>query len=118
MLSIFSRYASIGVLNTAVHWAVFFVAVYLFGLSQSVSNLCAFCIAVTFSFIMNAKFTFKQKATGKRYAAYVVFMGALSLVVGAVSDALHAEPIITLILFSAISLVAGFLYSRFFVFGK
>ncbi|MDI3184644.1 GtrA family protein [Pseudomonas paracarnis] len=118
MIKLFSRYAVIGVLNTFIHWASFFAAVYLFGLPQSISNLCAFCIAVTASFILNAKFTFKQKATGKKYAAYVIFMGALSLLVGAVSDALHAEPIITLILFSAISLVVGFFYSKFFVFGK
>ncbi|USX01014.1 GtrA family protein [Pseudomonas proteolytica] len=116
MINLFSRYATIGVLNTAVHWAAFFGAIYLFGLSQSISNLCAFCIAVTFSFILNARFTFKQKATGKKYTAYVVFMGALSVLVGAVSDAVHIAPIITLVFFSAVSLGIGFLYSRFVIF--
>ncbi|MBW9244080.1 GtrA family protein [Pseudomonas paracarnis] len=116
MIKLFSRYLSVGVLNTAVHWAVFFSVYYMFGLSQSISNLCAFCVAVTFSFVMNAKFTFKQKATSRKYAAYVAFMGVLSVLVGSVSDALHAAPIITILFFSAVSLGVGFLYSRYVVF--
>jgi len=116
MLSIFSRYATIGVLNTGLHWVVFFTGYYLLGLTQAMSNLGAFGIAVTFSFVMNAKFTFKQKSTGKKYIAYVVFMGAVSAAVGAMSDMLRVAPLVTLIFFSLISLILGFLYSRFFVF--
>ncbi|KWV68388.1 GtrA family protein [Pseudomonas paracarnis] len=116
MLNMFARYATIGVLNTAVHWVAFLIAFYILGASQSISNLSAFCIAVTFSFVMNAKFTFKQKATGRKYVVYIVFMGALSVLVGAVSDAIEAAPIITLASFSVISLGVGFLYSKFFVF--
>lgn len=116
MISLFARYATVGVLNTGVHWAVFLVLFYIFEREQSLSNLGAFCVAVTFSFVCNAKYTFRQKATSGRYIAYVAFMGAVSAIVGAVSDSLKINPLITLVVFSAISLVLGFLYSRFFVF--
>ena len=47
---------------------------------------------------------------------YVGFMGALSAAVGLAADKSGLAPIITLILFSAISLVFGFIYSKFIVF--
>ena len=116
MLSLFAKYATVGVINTAVHWAAFLTFFYGLELQQATSNLLAFCIAVTFSFVANAKYTFKKKATGGRYLAYVVFMGAVSALVGAVADALVTPPLFTLVLFSGISLVLGFIYSKIFVF--
>ncbi|EDQ9695039.1 GtrA family protein, partial [Salmonella enterica subsp. enterica serovar Dublin] len=46
----------------------------------------------------------------------VGFMGTLSAVVGWMADQCSLPPLITLITFSAISLVCGFIYSRFIVF--
>lgn len=116
MLTLFARYATVGVINTAVHWAAFLTFFYVLELQQVTSNLLAFCIAVTFSFVVNAKYTFKKKATGGRYLAYVVFMGVVSALVGGAADALAMPPLFTLVLFSGISLVLGFVYSKFFVF--
>ena len=84
-MRVFSRYLAIGVLNTAVHWSVFFCVFYLLGGSQLVSNISAFCLAVTFSFLMNARFTFRQSATSKRYIIYIIFMGAVSILFGSIS---------------------------------
>lgn len=47
---------------------------------------------------------------------YVGFMGTLSAAVGWAADKSGMAPIVTLILFSAISLVCGFIYSKFIVF--
>jgi MFS family permease len=47
---------------------------------------------------------------------YVAFMGSLSAVVGWIADRSGLQPIFTLIIFSAISLVCGFFYSKFIVF--
>lgn len=116
MLKLFSRYVSVGVLNTAIHWLCFGAMFSLAGLSQAISNLIAFCVAVTFSFFINAKWTFKSKATTGRYVAFVVFMGAMAALTGYIADRLHAPALITLIAFSAFSLVAGFIYSKFIVF--
>ncbi|MCZ4060766.1 GtrA family protein [Pantoea sp. LMR881] len=115
MIKLFARYASIGVLNTLIHWAVF-AAIYACGFKQSLSNFAAFCIAVTFSFFANAKWTFNSEATTARYILYIIFMGAMATSIGWLADHMHINPLITLVIFSAISLVCGFIYSKFFVF--
>ncbi|EAQ6582840.1 GtrA family protein [Salmonella enterica] len=116
MLKLFSRYVSVGVLNTAIHWVCFGVMLSLIGMNQAISNLVAFCVAVTFSFFVNANWTFKSKATTGRYVAFVIFMGAMAALTGYIADRLHAPALITLIAFSGFSLVAGFIYSKFIVF--
>ncbi|MDO6405285.1 GtrA family protein [Pantoea phytobeneficialis] len=115
MLKRFTRYASIGVLNTLIHWVIF-GTLYNLGFKQSVSNFIAFCTAVTFSFFANARWTFNAQATTARYIFYTVFMGATALAVGWAADNAHINPLLTLILFSAISLVCGFFWSKLFVF--
>ncbi len=115
MLKIFAQYSSIGVINTLIHWALFGM-LYALGATQSIANFFAFCVAVTFSFFANARWTFNSQATGLRYLLYVLFMGALALGVGRAADFFAINPIVTLIVFSLVSLIAGFLYSRFIVF--
>ncbi|OVZ89403.1 GtrA family protein [Yersinia intermedia] len=116
MLKLFSRYISVGVVNTCIHWAVFACGVYLAGVNQAAANFIAFLVAVSFSFFANAKFTFKAETTPKGYVLYVGFMGIMSLITGKVSDYYHINPLITLIEFSAISLICGFLFSKFVIF--
>lgn len=115
MLKLFVRYTSVGVINTLLHWLVF-VILFVSGASQAIANLVAFCVAVTFSFFANARWTFNAQATTFRYVLYVVFMGTMAAGVGKVADSAHLNPIITLVAFSAISLAAGFIYSNFIVF--
>lgn len=115
MLNLFSRYACIGVANTLIHWAVFAATYYIVD-EQSISNLVGFCAAVSFSFFANARFTFKSQPTTGRYIAYVLFLGALSYGIGGIADASGLPALATLVVFSALSLVIGFLYSRYFVF--
>lgn len=117
-IRLFSRYATVGVLNTLVHWVVFFGLMGLLAMSTAWANLLAFCVAVTFSFFMNARFTFSTQATGKRYLLFIVFMGALSFGIGWLTDQLRLSPLVALVSFSLLSLVLGFLYSRYIVFTK
>lgn len=116
MLKLFSKYLSVGVINTAIHWAVFLILFHFFEASQSIANLTAFCFAVTFSFFVNAKWTFQSDATLMKYILYVCFMGVLAWGVGWIADFSAFPPVATLILFSFISLICGFFYSKFFVF--
>ncbi|MBD2782394.1 GtrA family protein [Xenorhabdus szentirmaii] len=116
MLKLFTKYVSVGVINTLIHWLLFVVLIYLFNATQAISSLIGFCAAVSFSFYANAKFTFQKKATGRRYIAFVSFMGLLSYLTGHLSDVMKIQPIATLIALSAISLMLGFVYSNFFVF--
>jgi len=116
LINLFKRYVTVGLLNTAVHWLVFLFAFYAIKFDQSASNFVAFCVAVSFSFVVNARFTFKRKATVLMYVMYFAFMGFLSLMVGALSDLYRIAPLITLVLFSIISLVVGFVFSKFVIF--
>jgi len=118
LIGLFGRYATVGVLNTLVHWLVFFGLIELLAMSTAWANLSAFCVAVTFSFFMNAHFTFSAQATGKRYLLFIVFMGALSFGIGWLTDQLGLLPLVALVSFSFLSLVLGFLYSRYVVFAE
>ncbi|KAB0498799.1 GtrA family protein [Pseudomonas vancouverensis] len=112
----FSSYTVIGVANTLIHWQVFFLLSVAAGLRQAFSNLLAFCVAASFSFYMNALFTFTGKASVGGYLLFLLGMGTLSLVVGHLGDVWRLHGLLTVVLFSALSLVIGFLYSRYVVF--
>ena len=116
MLKRFTTYASIGLINTAIHWVIFSLCVYGSHTSQALANLVGFLAAVSFSFFANARFTFKASITTTRYFMYVGFMGALSALIGWSADKTGMAPIATLIIFSAISLVCGFAWSKLIVF--
>lgn len=115
MLTFFAKYLTVGVANTLLHWVTFFICLAL-GLFQSTANLIAFCLAVTFSFFVNARWTFNQQATAWRYILYVLFMGTMAFSVGYLADRLGLYPLITLIVSSGLSLACGFLFSRFVIF--
>nr|WP_318382757.1 GtrA family protein [uncultured Enterobacter sp.] len=116
MLKLFAKYTSIGIINTLIHWVVFALCIYGFHTGQALGNFAGFVIAVSFSFFANARFTFRSSTTTMRYMLYVGFMGTLSASVGWEADRVSMPPLFTLILFSAISLVCGFIYSKFIVF--
>lgn len=116
MSKLFFKYLSVGIVNTMLHWVVFAWLVYKEGFSQATSNLYAFSIAVTFSYFANSYMTFEKKPTTLRYIAFVAFMGALSYASGLLADRISLTPILTLITFSAISLIVGFFYSKLIVF--
>lgn len=116
MLQHFIKYTSVGVVNTAIHWAVFALCIYVFHSHQALANFLGFSLAVSFSFYANARFTFKKTTTTRRYLLYVGFMGLLSILTGFGADKCGLPPLVTLVAFSAISLVCGFIYSKLIVF--
>lgn len=114
--NMFFKYLSIGVLNTLLHWCVFLLLLSLLDFRQGAANFLAFLVAVTFSFCMNAKFTFNKRPTGIRYFLFIVFMGVLSYFIGYIAQYFNFYPIITLVSFSCINLVLGYFYSKLIVF--
>ncbi|WP_114193445.1 GtrA family protein [Edaphovirga cremea] len=117
MSKLFTQYMTIGILNTLIHWVTFAICIKN-GQSQSLSNFIAFCVAVTFSFFANARWTFSAEATTIRYMMYVFFMGMIATLIGSYADRLQINPVATLVLFSGISLVCGFLYSKYIIFSE
>lgn len=116
MFKLFAKYTTVGVLNTGLHWLVFSLLHLAGGLDQARSNLASFCVAATFSFYVNARYTFQAQATSLRYVLFIGFMGLCSWLVGYIGDRLQLHALVTLVAFSAISLVLGFCYSSMFVF--
>lgn len=112
----FKRYVSVGVVNTVLHWLVFGLLFWGFGIGQATANLGAFVLAVTFSFFANARYTFKKTASLGRYTSFVSAMGGLSYLTGLAVESIGWHPLVTLLAFSALSLVCGYLYSTFCVF--
>ncbi|MGB5855871.1 MAG: GtrA family protein [Oceanisphaera sp.] len=117
MLKSISLYSLIGVLNTTLHWVVFYI-LYKVGVEQAYSNLAAFICAATFSFFMNAKFNFKVEINIKKYFIFLIGMGMISFVVGFFADTYHLNPLVTLVMFSASSFILGYIYSRFVFLGE
>ena len=116
IFGLFSRYVSISLLNTVVHWSVFFFLLYGATLNQAWSNFIAYMFALTFSFYANARFTFKAKISKRRYVSFVSFMAVLSVVMGNIADEMALAPLVTMVVFSFISLVIGFSYSHLIVY--
>lgn len=111
------KYGFVGVLNTLLH-AVTFVFLHSIDVSQAISNLIAFLVAVTFSFFANAKFTFRKQPTVTKFFKMTCVMAVLSYAGGWLGDAMQWHYLLTFIAWSAFSFVAGFFLTRFFVFDK
>jgi len=112
----FSTYVYIGVLNTLIHWGAFLALRGGFSLKQAPSNLFAFVVAATFSFHANARYTFGRTASLSRYLAFLSFMAVLSFATGWLGDWLAMPGWLTLLVFSAVSLILGYGYCSRVVF--
>lgn len=112
----FASYSVIGLANTLIHWQVFFVLTTAVELSQALGNFLAFCVAASFSFYVNALYTFESRVSLLRYVLFLGFMGTLSFGTGWVADSWGLRRLVTVMSYSLLSLVLGFLFSRFVVF--
>lgn len=108
-------YSLIGIFNTLLHALVFFILVSL-SVSSAWANIGAFIVAATFSFFANAKWTFNRITNKKRYALFMITMGGLALITGWLTDYLKLPPMIAVILFSFISWIVGFIFSKKIIF--
>jgi len=84
------RFAAVGVLNTAVGYAVIFACMYLAGLSPVASNVVGYACGLVVSYTLNRTFTFRSVAGKKReivrflsifMVAYLANIGALMLLI-------------------------------------
>ncbi len=112
----FSKYTVTGIANTLIHWQLFFVFRAAFEFGQALSNLLAFGAAATFSFYVNALYTFAMPVSLNRYLLFMTGMGGLALAVGWLGDRVHLPGLVTVAVFSLLSLVCGFLWSKWLVF--
>ncbi|MCL2521783.1 MAG: GtrA family protein [Erysipelotrichales bacterium] len=73
----FLTFGIIGVLNTLVHFAIYFAVLYFLPAERlfiHISEAIAFIIASCFSIYMNSRFTFKVKASRERTTAVFIVL--------------------------------------------
>jgi putative flippase GtrA len=70
----FNKFAVVGVINTLINLAVFYILVEMLGVYYMLSAVLAFSVAVTNSFAMNKAWTFNEKLRHKVKSKYVKFM--------------------------------------------
>lgn len=109
------KYGLIGILNTLIHWFIFYCLFYL-GVKQYLCNFIGFLCAVTFSYIINEKFNFKSKGSLINFGLFFLIMGGINLGVGILADKFNVFPIYTLVISSISSLFLGFFLSKYLVF--
>ncbi|WP_223489077.1 GtrA family protein [Pseudomonas sp. A-RE-19] len=112
----FTPYAVVGVANTLIHWQIFYVLNTAAELSQAASNFAAFCVAASFSFYVNALYTFDARVSVFGYLLFVGFMGVLSFAIGRFADVWRFHGLVTVASYSSLSLFFGFFIWRFVVF--
>ncbi|RON46668.1 GtrA family protein [Pseudomonas frederiksbergensis] len=112
----FSTYSVIGVANAIIHWQIFFVLSTGAELTQAASNFAAYCVAASFSFYVNALYTFDAKVSVGVYLLFIGLMGAMSYGIGRLGDLWRFPGLLTVTVFSLLSLVCGFVFSKFVLF--
>jgi putative flippase GtrA len=67
------RFGLIGAVNAGVDLAVFFLALAMLTSSLVLANAIAWAVAVTGSYILNARYTFAHADRGMSFAGYLMF---------------------------------------------
>ena len=109
------KFSLIGLANTSVHWSIFML-LYNITTYQSISNLCGFLCAATFSFYMNATYTFEATKSLQRYILFMIFMALFNYAIGFVSDTFNMYPLYALIISSALGFAINFFFMNKFIF--
>jgi len=117
------RFIGVGVLNSALDFAVFTLCIRGLALCLVAANLSAWSVAVTFSYFMNGRWTFaRSRAEVLQARPYVRFVlgNALSFVLATlvlVTLARHLPTLIAKAVSLAIGFAINFLVARYAAFG-
>jgi putative flippase GtrA len=116
-----TRYALVGVLNTALHLTIFGLLTQNFGLSQLLSNVAAYLVASSFSFVVNSIWSFRVKPQARRFARFQVvgLMGLLaSALTGHMGDVFGWHYVVTVLLTAGIVPLLSFLAHRSYTYSR
>lgn len=78
----FSKFALVGVINTAIHLIVLYSLTEFFGLWYIFSSFFAYLVAVTNSNVLNTIWTFKRNIRTKTIGRYIKFFSVSTLAGG------------------------------------
>jgi len=116
-----TRYALIGVCNTVVHLSIVGLLTWLVGFNQMYANTVAYIVASSFSFVMNAKWSFQRKPGARNYARFqlVSVLGLIaSATLGHLGDYFGWHFAVTVFLIALTVPVVSFLLHRSYTFSK
>ncbi len=117
------RFGLVGVLNTAIDFAIFAFAYYVAGAPVLMAHILAFLAAATNSYIINQRFTFARAREERNLSEFLRFLAvtatglaASSLVVVALSGHIHVLAAKTAAILCTLSI--GYIGSSLWVFRR
>lgn len=116
-----TRFALVGVMNTALHLATIGLLTQVFGLSQLVSNVAAYMVASSFSFVVNSVWSFRVRPQIRRFARFqmVGLMGLVaSAVLGRMGDVFAWHYAMTVLLTACVVPVLSFMAHRSYTYSQ
>lgn len=123
------NYLIVGVLNTIVSWAAFFICAYTVLDAQIVwqnmlLSVISWAVGVVFGYFMNRKYVFKSKEpdimkeflqfSGGRVSTWILDMVMMVLLV----NVLHINEAVSKIFVSVLVMIGNYVISKLFVFKK
>lgn len=123
------NYLIVGVLNTIVSWAAFFICAYTVLDAQIVwqnmlLSVISWAVGVVFGYFMNRKYVFKSKEpdimkeflqfSGGRISTWILDMVMMVLLV----NVLHINEAISKVFVSVLVMIGNYVISKLFVFKK
>jgi len=115
------RFAAVGVVNTALGYAVIFACMYLAGLGAVTSNVIGYAVGLIVSYLLNRSFTFRSAAPPRReiirfvaifLLAYLANLAALVLLIRHAGMHEGAAQVIAGVVYFALS----FVLNKYYVF--
>ncbi len=124
MLTQFIKFSLVGVLNTAIHYGIFYVTYTYMGLHHYLASTLGFCVAVTNSYLINKHWTFKTKGSNvnREFAKFIIVnlitlsinLGSMALLV----EQFSMDPRIAQLASIGLTLSINFLGNKFWTFRK
>jgi putative flippase GtrA len=115
------KFAAVGVVNTALGYAVIFACMYLADLSAVTSNVIGYAVGLIVSYVLNRSFTFRSAAPPRReiirfvaifLLAYLANLAALVLLIRHAGVHEGVAQVIAGVVYFALS----FLLNKYYVF--
>lgn len=122
MVAQFIKFAVVGVLNTAIHYGVFYTLYSFAGLYHLIASGTGFCAAVVHSYVLNKYWTFERRGSPLReefskffivsILSFCVNLSGMAILV----ELLAVHPPVAQLVTIGITLVVNFLGNRFWTF--
>lgn len=122
MLAQFIKFAIVGVLNTAIHYGVFYALYSFAGLYHLIASGAGFCAAVAHSYFLNKFWTFKRRGSriheefGKFFLVSILSLCVNLTGMAVLVELLAVHPPLAQLVTIGITLVVNFLGNRFWTF--